>query len=317
MVCNPRLWHASHLCSIADLNREEILDILDRSRAFRKADCVLGLFFFQSSTRTRLGFHAAAARLGAAVITLGEMRYEDGMTQAEAPYDAFRSVASYCDLIVLRHQEEDEFRRMVAVSPAPVINGGCGTRHHPTQALTDLFHIRSRLGRLEFLRVGIAGDLSNSRAARSLLESMMHFKVSEVRLMCPPERQVVLPNLDAYPAEQVRQLDYLDLTGLDVLYMAGYPEGSGPERSLREERWRFRLTRERAQELPEAALILDPLPRIDEIEPEIDSLPQATYFNQSQDGLFVRMAVLEWIKCHQPTETSLAPATRTTQEHLR
>lgn len=291
-----------HLYSIADLDRQEIIEILDRSEILKSTDraigiqptgLVVGLFFFQSSTRTRAGFHAAAARLGAAALPLDWMRHGSGMSEAEAPVDAFRSVSAYCDLIVLRHEFEQEFLRMIGHATAPVINAGCGTRHHPTQALVDLFHIRSRLGRLDGLRWGIAGDLLRARAARSLVDCLGWFEVAELRLMSPPNRTLPAEELDLLPAERVRLLDRLDPSGLDVLYMAGYPEGLRPDCTSREERWRFRLTAEMVRQLPTASLILDPLPRIDEIEGAVDDLPQASYFEQSRNGQFVRMAVLE------------------------
>jgi len=165
-VQRPQPVPMRHFNTIADLDRHEILRILDRSDVhLRKGNrtqlsltgYVAGLFFFQSSTRTRLGFHAAAARLGATALPLGSMRHDPGMSQAESTLDAFRSVAAYCDVIVLRHLDEKEHRQMVAEAPVPVINAGCGTRHHPSQALLDLFYVRSRFGRLDGLRWGIAG----------------------------------------------------------------------------------------------------------------------------------------------------------------
>lgn len=291
-----------HLETIAEFDRRQILEILDRSELHRRnrgptatplAGRVVGLFFFQASTRTRLGFHAAAARLGATALALDTMRCERGMSRAESPLDAFRSVASYCDLIVLRHHDEHELRRMIAEAPVPVINAGSGIRHHPTQTLVDLFHVRSRLGRLDGLRWGIAGDLLHSRAARSLLDALAHFPPSELRLMSPEDRALPPGELRHLHRTPIRRVDALELSSLDVLYMAGYPEGVEPDRASPAERRRFRLTSESTRELPAAALILDPLPRIDEIDAAVDPLPQAEYFDQSRNGLFVRITVLE------------------------
>lgn len=291
-----------HFFAIGDLEREELVAILDRSEVLRRLlpatnqlprGTLVGLFFFQSSTRTRLGFRAAVARLGSTSIELDAMRTDSGMSEEEAPFDAFRSVAGYCDLIVLRHRNEEVFRQMLEVSPVPVINGGCGTRHHPTQSLIDLFFIRSRLGRLEDLRIGIAGDLAGSRAARSLVEALRFFRVRELRLMAPADRQLEPATLGGNLDEVARHLDNLDVRDLDILYMAGFPPGIGVNRANQSLRFRFRLTRELALQLPTSAPILCPLPRIDEIAADVDNLPQAAYFDQSQLGLFVRTAVLE------------------------
>lgn len=292
-----------HFQAISDLELSELLAILDRggelkrdrSTSSRFSGFVLGLFFFQGSTRTRVGFHAAAARLGITALTVGAMRYEPQMSKPEDPLDAFRSVASYCDLIVLRHSAEQEFLEMVKNSPTPVINGGSGVRHHPTQTVIDLFCVRASLGSLAGLRWGIAGDLASSRTARSLIESLKYLEISELRLMCPAERQVPPTELSELPPTRVRHCDHLSVAGLDVLYMAGYPEGSGKHRATLQDRSRFRLTRERARKLSQSALILNPLPRIDEIDREVDDLPQAMYFKQSRDGLFIRMAILEQV----------------------
>jgi aspartate carbamoyltransferase catalytic subunit len=302
-----------HLNTVADLDRRQILEILDRSDSHRHSrrrakpsltGHVAGLFFFQSSTRTRLGFHAAAARLGATTLPLGSMRQDPGMSQAESALDAFRSVAAYCDVIVLRHLDENEHQQMVAKAPVPVINAGCGTRHHPTQALVDLFYVRSRFGRLDGLRWGIAGDLANSRAARSLIDALLYFKPSELRLMSPAARALPLDDLGQFQRLPIRRLEQFEVSGLDILYMAGFPEGSGSSRADAEERHRFRLDFAKVGELPHASVILDPLPRIDEIERAIDNLPQAAYFDQSRYGLFVRMAVLEHLLFHEQEDAS-------------
>ena len=146
-----------HLFSIDDLGREGILAILDRAEKLhaeppdprRFAGRILGLLFLQPSTRTRFGFHAAMARLGGTAIELQETKLQPGMTRAESLADTVRCVSAYCDVIVLRHSSTATVEQAMAVSAVPVINGGSGTEHHPTQTLIDLFTIRRRLGRLD------------------------------------------------------------------------------------------------------------------------------------------------------------------------
>jgi aspartate carbamoyltransferase catalytic subunit len=235
------------------------------------------------------------ARLGGTAIEVTETKVQPGMSQPESLVDMIHSISSWCDALVLRHPSADEFRAAVEASDAPVINGGSGCEHHPTQALLDLFAIRRRFGRLEDLRIGIVGDLGGSRAARSFVEALAHFALRELRLMSPPGRELpgsVLTGLEGARIEVRHELAPADL---DVLYMAGLPERVGDARLGGVVRERFRLTRARAEALGRETLVLDPLPRIDEIEPAVDMLPAAGYFDQSRDALFVRCAVLERI----------------------
>ncbi len=288
---------------MADLGREGILSILERAEGFRTSrpdgapylGRILGLFFFQVSVRTRFGFHAAMARLGGTAIELTETKYQTGMTRPESLSDMMRSISSYCDALVLRHESATAFREALEASDVPVINGGCGCEHHPTQALIDLFAIRRRFGRLDGLRIGLAGDLASSRSARSLLQGLAHFPLQELRLLSPQAKEVPASLLADFPAGEVHLRDQLDVEGLDILYMSGLPEGTGPCRVEDEVRGRFRLTRQRAEGLSDSSLVLNPLPRIDEIAPEIDALPIAGYFQQSREAVFVRCAVLEHV----------------------
>jgi aspartate carbamoyltransferase catalytic subunit len=291
-----------HLLSIGDLGRDGILAILDRAEELRTrptdphrfAGKVLGLLFFQPSTRTRFGFHAAMARLGGTAIELNETKHQPGMTRAESLSDTVRCVSAYCDAMVLRHFSVAAFEESLSGSAVPVINGGSGVEHHPTQTLIDLFAIRRHFGRIEGLRVGIVGDLESSRAMRSLLRALAYFPPRELRLMLPAgEAPGLLPEeLTVKPA-----ISHMLLAGdLDVLYMGGLPEGGDgiyPE----EDRAPFRLTAERAASLEASALVLDPLPRIDEIDPAVDTIPQARYFEQSADGVYVRGAILDTFLC--------------------
>lgn len=286
---------------MTDLGREGVLSILDRAESFRTSPIqgapyqrrILGLFFFQASARTRFGFHAAMARLGGTAIELTETKFQAGMSRPESLPDVIRSISGYCDALVLRHESATAFCEALEASDVPVINGGCGHESHPTQALIDLFAIRRRFGRLEGLRIGLGGDLAGSRSARSFLQGLAYFPPKELRLISPQGNEVPASLLADLPAGEIHRRDQLDVDGLDILYMAGLPEGTGPGRIEDEVRERFRLTRQRAERLPESSLVLNPLPRIDEIDPEVDLFPIAGYFLQSKEAVFVRCAVLD------------------------
>lgn len=294
---------SSHLLSISDLGRADILAILDRAEFFRTAGIphgrlagkVLGLLILQPSTRTRVGFHAAMARLGGAAIEVTETKLQPGMAAAESLVDTVRSISSYCDALVLRHPSLDEFRAAMGVSDVPVINGGSGREHHPTQALIDLFAVRRRFGRLDDVKIGIVGDLRGSRSARSLVQALACFPPRTLRLMSPEGRELPDDLLRGVGGAAIDIRHELAVEDLGILYMAGLPEGQGEAHLEEAVRERFRLTKSRAEGLPPEALVLNPLPRIDEVEAEVDGLPVAGYFQQSREALFVRCAVLEWV----------------------
>lgn len=299
MVRAPR-----HLLSLRDLNVEDVTQILDRASTFaaagggavRSRPTVVGLLFFQPSTRTRIGFAAAAARLGGTTVELNQPKYQPGMSGPESLEDTVRAVGAYCDLLVIRHGSVETVEAALKVAPVAVICGGGGRLLHPTQALIDLYAIRKHLGRLDSLRIGLAGDLRSSRSAHSLLRALAWYRPKEVRLMAPSGREPDESGLEELPASVGSSCrPDLDATGLDVLYMAGMPPGTGEERLSDATLESFYLTPERLANMPAAGVVLCALPRTGDIDPQVDTDPRAVYFEQSANGLFVRMATLEHV----------------------
>ncbi|MCP4546718.1 MAG: hypothetical protein GY835_09675 [bacterium] len=291
-----------HLLSLANLDAVDLTRILDRASVFASGDeihgpaspAVVGLLFFQPSTRTRVGFAVAAARLGGTSVEAHETKYQPGMLEAESLEDTVRAVGAYCDLLVIRHGSIDALETALQVAPVPVVCGGGGQRFHPTQALIDLYAIRKHLGRPDALRIGIAGDLRTSRSAHSFLRALAWYCPAEVRLMAPAGRGPDDSVLEELPASVSRsRRDHLDATDLDVLYMAGAPPGTGAERLSDATLADFFLSPERLTGLSANGIVLCALPRTGDIDPRVDADPRAVYFEQSADGLFVRMAVLE------------------------
>ncbi|PYQ31830.1 MAG: hypothetical protein DMF56_01625 [Acidobacteria bacterium] len=299
-----------HLGAIADLSSAEVLQILDRSEEMRSgarsligAGRVLTLAFFQASTRTRIGFASAGVRLGFGTVDLLAERYDLRMSSSESLEDTIRVVSAYSDALVLRHPANDAWTTAVTDVSCPIINGGNGNGEHPTQALIDLFAIRRALGRLDGLTVGIVGDIRGSRSAHSLMRALSRLVPKEIRLMGPALR-VDTTDASTWCAgvtEQVTVLHHLSLRNLDVIYVAGLPPGTGADRLPDAERERFALTPQCLRQLPDTGVVLCPLPRIDEIALEIDSDSRARFFEQSDDGLWVRMAVLERATSHSKT----------------
>jgi aspartate carbamoyltransferase len=290
---------------MGSLTREAILSILDVANEFSDrasvhpvlAGRIACLMFFQSSTRTRLGFDVAVKRLGGSTTALDALKHEDAMGWAESLEDTFHVASDYSDVLVVRHPSSAALEHAVRYSSVPVINAGSGCEHHPTQALIDLYCIRSRLGRLDGLRIGIVGDLARSRAARSLVEALRYWPPAELRLMAPPGRSFEDSFLSGFGGLLVTHHPRLLATGLDVLYVAALP--NPPDRAPYDVSLRAALgvTSATVEDLPVHGIILCPLPRLDEIDRDVDRSGKAAYFDQSRDGLRVRMAVLAHTCC--------------------
>ena len=258
---------------------------------------ILATLFFEPSTRTRLSFEAAMYRLGGEVVSVESGREASSAAKGETIEDTIRIVQGYADGIVLRHYQEGTAARAVAVARVPVINAGDGAGEHPTQALLDLYTIERELGRRDGLRVVMVGDLRHGRAARSLALLLAETRDLELVCVTPPGMELrgdVLARLDERGVRPRQERDLsAALAGADVVYQT----------RVQRERFADPLAYERARgvyvidaaalrALPPGAIVLHPLPRVDEIAPEVDADPRAAYFRQAHNGVFVRMALL-------------------------
>lgn len=246
---------------------------------------LMGTVFLEPSLRTRLGFEAAAARLGIPSVGIDSVR-SSGFSSSESITDTLRVIAGYVDLVVARVPLP--LAPVISESwPAVVINGGDGGAHaeHPTQALIDLFAMHQLCGPIASLRVGLCGDTS-MRSARSLLHLLSIVPPRSLRLLSPPSYD--LGHLTSMLGVDYEVVHAMDLRELDVLYVIGMPHDSIPI----PERERFIVDGEHLATLPEDAIILSPLPIIDEISPAARVDPRVRFFDQSDLGLAVRMAVL-------------------------
>lgn len=301
----PPLGEAGYLVSIDQVDRDsggEIFELADRMAASLYepatreilADRVVALLFFEPSSRTILSFSAAAARLGAGVIS-HQAAETSSLAKGESIEDTVRVVGSYADVIVMRHNEEGSAARAAAACPVPLINGGDGGNEHPTQALIDLYTIRNRLGRLEGLRIGMGFDPRHSRSIRSLCRGLARHPGNEVTLVGP--RELWMSGADVEDLRRrgltVTQTDDLEaMLDQDVAYVnrfqreriAALPDGEALGR-----RYRLAAQAVRASRLQ---LVLDPLPRTHEVDEDVDPLPQAGYFEQVRNGVPIRMAML-------------------------
>jgi aspartate carbamoyltransferase catalytic subunit len=258
---------------------------------------VVALLFFEPSSRTILSFSAAAARLGAAVISHRGVE-ASSLSKGESIEDTVRVVGGYADLIVLRHEDAGVAQRVAAVSPVPLINGGDGPNEHPTQALIDMYTIERTLGRLRSLRVGMGFDARHSRSIHSLCRGLSHYPDNEVLLVGPEELWLGEEELGDLRARGLRVQQSSDpgaLRACEVVYVNRFQlERLADAERAAGYRERYRLTARDVRD-SEIRLLLDPLPRTHEIAPEVDDLPEALYFKQAANGVPIRMALLSML----------------------
>jgi len=264
----------------------------------RLAGQVMAALFYEPSTRTRLSFEAAMLRLGGTTMGTDNAREFSSAAKGETLEDTIRIVSGYADVIVIRHNEEGAARRAAAVSSVPIINAGDGPGQHPTQALLDLYTIRDELTRIDGVRVAMVGDLANGRTVRSLTYLLSKFKDIKVWFVAPPQvamRDDLKTHLDEHHVPWVETQDLnAVLPEVDVVYMTRIqkerfadPEAYDAVKGV------YRMDREAVALMRKYAILMHPLPRVDEIAPEVDDDPRAAYFRQARNGLHVRMALLD------------------------
>ena len=259
---------------------------------------VMATLFYEPSTRTRLSFESAMLRLGGQVVSTENARDFSSAIKGETLEDTVRIVGGYSDCIVLRHPEEGAAARAAAVSTVPVINAGDGRGEHPTQALLDLYTIRAELGRLDGLRVVMAGDLANGRTVHSLIRLLSQYPGLRVTLAGPEQLRLPTAAVQALrrSGAEVREAESLleAVVDADVVYQTRIQAErlSEPLEESGRDAARFRVTKEVMAALPQGAVVMHPLPRVGEIDPEVDSDPRAAYFRQARNGVPVRMALL-------------------------
>lgn len=303
----------SNIVSISQLDKDTLNDIFEIANEMKELDnekgClnilngkILGLMFYEPSTRTRCSFEAAMLKLGGKAIHIPSS--SSSTQKGETLEDTIRTVEQYCDAIVLRHPDDDSSLRASAVSKVPIINAGAGADSHPTQAILDLYTIREEIGTLNGKCITLIGDLKYGRTVHSLVELLLtrrniRFKfVSPVFLRMPDEIKTLLSNLNIEYTEYTNIDEVIDVT--DVLYVTRIQKERLNEQELHvyvnqriEEQ--YRITPHTLSKAKSTMCILHPLPRVTEISQEVDTDPRAAYFRQMKNGLYVRMAILKMI----------------------
>ena len=264
----------------------------------RLAGQVMAALFYEPSTRTRLSFEAAMLRLGGQTMGTDNAREFSSAAKGETLEDTIRIVSGYADVIVLRHNEEGAAKRAAVVSTVPIINAGDGPGQHPTQALLDLYTIRAELGRIDGVRVAMVGDLANGRTVRSLAYLLSKFKDIKLWFVAPPQvgmRDDLKAHLDErhVPWVETQDLDSV-LPEVDVVYQTRIQkERYSDAEAYNAVRGVYRIDKSSLELMRKYAILMHPLPRVDEISPEVDDDPRAAYFRQARNGLHIRMALLD------------------------
>lgn len=256
----------------------------------------LATLFFEPSTRTRLSFEAAMLELGGSVLGFSEAS-SSSASKGESVSDTIRTVGCYADIIAMRHPKEGAPIVAARRTTVPIINGGDGGHHHPTQTLTDLLTITREKGRLNNLTVGLCGDLKFGRTVHSLIEAMLRYENVKFVLIAPPELRVpqyIIDMLEKAGAEykQVETMEAV-MPELDILYMTRVQR----ERFFNEEDYirlkdTYILNMDKLANAKKDMAILHPLPRVNEISVEVDDDPRAAYFRQALCGKYIRMALI-------------------------
>lgn len=299
-------FYDKDLVSIRDLDRNQIECILDlaeemipyaRGEKLKRVldGKVLGNLFFEPSTRTKLSFESAASRLGCDVIDVSEMSLTS-MSKGESLADTIKMVDAYCDVIVLRHPHDGAARLAAKFSENPVINAGDGAGSHPTQTLLDLFTMKESKGSLDGLNIVLVGDLKYGRTVHSLAEALTLFGakltfVAPESLQMPEDMYEHLKSKGCNPSKTAILEDVISQA--DVLYVTRIQKERFPDPAeYQKVAGTYRIDNAMLREAKSDMIVMHPLPRLDEISPEVDATPHAKYFEQAFNGVPVRMALL-------------------------
>lgn len=279
------------------VKRMERMTTLRGSKEFKEKRMIT--FFYEPSTRTRASFEMAIDRLGGRVVFSTEnARVFSSVAKGETIEDTIKVLSSYKpDVIVLRSDREGMAKRAAAHSLVPVINAGDGAGEHPTQALLDIYTIEKELGHIDSISIAMIGDLANGRTVHSLSYLLGKFKDIKIYFISPEELKIRNDIKDYLKRQNVWFAEKNDLQkvvrDVDVIYQTRIQKERGS--SIKENKGFYLINQETLSSMKKDAIIMHPLPRIEEISPEVDKDRRAAYFRQAENGLYVRMALLKII----------------------
>lgn len=293
------------LISIDDFTAEDYYSVLDAAETFEKNPVqnilegkVIATLFFEPSTRTRLSFESAVNYLGGKVIGFSDAS-SSSVKKGESLKDTILTVCNYSDLIVMRHPVEGSARYASEVATVPIINAGDGANQHPTQCLLDLYSIKKTQGKLDNLDIVLVGDLKYGRTVHSLVIAMTNFNcrfhlVSPLELKLPSSVKMHIKdkNLEYYQYTDISEA----IPKADIIYMTRIQkERFSDPIEYEKVKNSYILSKSMVENSKANLKVLHPLPRVNEIDTDMDDMPQAYYFQQALNGLYVRQALLKLI----------------------
>ncbi len=297
-------FFGKNIISVRDLDKQrleiifdstnKIIDMNQDKRSEIARGKTLGYLFFEPSSRTRLSFESAMALLGGTSVGIADAT-SSSIHKGETLGDTVKVISSYCDVLVLRHSLDGSSRFAAEISNKPVINAGSGTEEHPTQTIQDLFTIKKEKKKIDGLKIGIAGDLKYGRTVYSLLYGLRNYDV-DVHLISPESLRIrsdstydIKKELSYTESSSIDE--YID--DLDVLYVTRIQKERFPdEEEYAKVKGSYVIGSDMVKKMKDDAIILHPLPRIDEISADVDNTKQAKYFEQAEYGKYARAALL-------------------------
>ena len=293
----------TQLTTSADLTREEVDFFMNEAEALRGKSTkdldgvIVASLFFEPSTRTRMSFESAVHRLGGRVITVANAS-STSMKKGETLNDSISVIEKYADMIVMRHPKEGAAAEACQITKKPFLNAGDGANQHPTQALLDMLTFKREAGGIDGKVFGFVGDLKFGRTVHSILYTLALYDVKKIYFISPEQLKIPNHYLDMLKEkgiefEETSELEK-NIPELDILYMT----------RIQQERFEdldqyymlkgsYVLNAEMVKSGKPKLRVLHPLPRVDEITPDVDNLEQAAYFREAENGVYMRMALLK------------------------
>ncbi|XP_075668360.1 aspartate carbamoyltransferase 2, chloroplastic-like isoform X1 [Castanea sativa] len=260
---------------------------------------LMATLFYEPSTRTRLSFESAMKRLGGEVLTTENAREFSSAAKGETLEDTVRTIEGYSDIIVMRHFESGAAKRAAVTAGIPIINAGDGPGQHPTQALLDVYTIEREVGKLDGIKVGLVGDLANGRTVRSLAYLLAKYQDVKIYFVSPDVVKMKDDIKDYLTSKGVEWEESADLMEVaskcDVVYQTRIQKERFGERidQYEKARGKYIVDQNVLDVMQKHAVVMHPLPRLDEITVDVDGDPRAAYFRQAKNGLYIRMALLK------------------------
>ncbi len=296
-------FNGRSIVSIRDMSHDDLIKVVETTKRVKRGELsgflkgkTVATLFFEPSTRTRLSFESAVFKSGGSVFGIANPK-ASSQSKGESFADSIRTVSGYCDVLVIRHPVEGAARMASELSSTPVINAGDGANQHPTQTFLDLFTIKESFGRLDNLKIGMMGDLKYGRTVHSLANALALFS-NELIFISPSSLQMpghILKELDDRNTryKSIADLEEAGNFDLDILYVTRIQkERFGDPQEYEKVAGIYRITQETIKLLGKDIRVMHPLPRVDEIAEEVDSMPNAIYFTQAHNGIPTRQALL-------------------------